>query len=116
MLNHTEPDASPPDSPPPSGPRPSAGLAALLDAWGALCAAAGRRSLSAASALTAGTPAHREAVALALVALGYPEAMQTPLTLGATLRSIRGRLESGRGMDISSSRGTSRWYVRPVAA
>jgi hypothetical protein len=87
-------------------------LAALLDAWAALCAAAGRRSLTLASALEAGTAEQREACALALVALGYPEAWTTPNQLGAAFRSLRRQREGGRRLGCSRGMaGGSIWYV-----
>lgn len=94
-----------------------AALPALLDGWAALCSAAGRRSLSAGRALTAGTAEQREAVALALVALGYPEAWRTGPSLGGALRSLRHRRGSdGRCMSMSFANGSSIWYVTTLTA
>ena len=110
----------PPTEPPHIPPPPASSsrltpLAAVLDAWAALCAAAGRRSLSASRALEAGTPGQREALAAALVALGYPEAMASPQALGSTLRALRGRhAADGRRLERSAADGRSIWYVVPA--
>lgn len=100
------------DSPPPSGSRPTP-LGAFFDAWTDLCAAAGRRSLTAASALSVGTAEQREALAAALVALGHPEATQNPRTLGGSLRQLRARQDvvGGPRLEKSDTKGSSVWYV-----
>lgn len=107
----------PPPDPPPSGTRLADPLPALLDAWAALCLAAGRRSLPAASACDDAPAGAREAVALALVALGYPEALASAHALAAVLRRYRDRPASdGRTLRRSMSRGGGRWYVAPAQA
>lgn len=111
-MSFTEDDAAPPGS----GPR-AASLPAFFDAWTALCLAAGRRSLYAASALEVGTEGQREALARALTALGYPEGMASARALGATLRCLRRRRAAdGRCLDRSAAARGSIWYVVPGAA
>ncbi len=104
-------------------PDSSRGLSAFLDAWEALCLAAGaakgRRCLRASEAFGAGTPAQREAVAVALTDLGYPAAMMSPARLGSALRRLRNlRAAYGRALGSSPEKGTTIWYVmgkRPEA-
>lgn len=104
------------DAAPGSGSRPTA-LPAFFDAWTALCLAAGRRSLYAASALEVGTEGQREALARALTVLGYPEGMSSVRALGTTLRSLRGRRAAdGRSLARSATARGSIWYVVPGAA
>lgn len=100
---------------PPESSRQPEPLVVFLDAWAALCATAGRRSLYAARALETGTAAQREALARALVALGYPEATANPRALGGALRGLRGRLaRDGRWLDRTHMGSGAVWYVVPT--
>lgn len=103
------------DPPSPASTSRPAPLVAFLDAWAALCRASGRRSLYSALALRTGTDGQREALERALVALGYPEAIANPRSLGAALRALRGRpAPDGRRLDRSAAARGSIWYVVPA--
>lgn len=92
-------------------------LAPFLDAWIALCALAGARSLRAAAAVQR-PPAELEPLALALTRLGYPEATRGPRELGQTLRRLRMcRDTAGRWLDSNATATSRIWYVvTPVGA
>ena len=93
-------------------------VASFLDAWEALCLAAGtttgRRCLRAHEALHLPLALAEPVAALArtLVDLGYPQAMVGGPALGQALRRLRGlRDERGRFLSMSHARGAAIWYV-----
>lgn len=93
-----------------------AALDAFLAAWDALCRAATvshvRLCLRAREALEAGTEGQREAVARALAALGYPQAMVSARHLGKALARLQGRQAAdGRAILAAKAERGALWYV-----
>lgn len=94
---------------------PASYLPPVLDAWEALVLAAdptrGRRCLRCREAFVAGTPEQREALAVALVGAGCPQATMSPHHLGQALASLRGMIVGGRSFGMSLAKGSALWYV-----
>lgn len=96
-------EAAPPS--PPEAPI----LPAFVDAWAALCAQLGKPCATALEAVTAAPDALR----VALLALGYPNALRGAVPLGRVLRHLAGRHGRG-GRYLSRSAGPdgrSLWYI-----